>query len=156
MILIEYLGYEAKINRAFIKEPFSEEEAWFGGHVCGYVKIPENHPYFKKENIDLECHGGITFYDEKVNGDYWIGFDCAHERDYVPTIEFFIKNNKEFSSWRKKIALPEGYEKFSIFNPQYRNVQYCIDQCVEMINQLIKIKDEINVEIELPKDISCP
>ena len=62
--------------------------------LCGYVGVPQNHPFYGKDFIDeafceLDVHGGITF-AEKGDGDtwkrglWWIGFDCAHEGDLTP------------------------------------------------------------------------
>lgn len=55
------------------------------GYLNGYVSIPRAHPAFRKEyyELDIECHGGLTFSDIGVNG--WnIGFDCAHAGDLIP------------------------------------------------------------------------
>lgn len=75
------------------------------GHRCGYVSVPEDHPWFGcgysdpvnplmyaddwENHIDskVDVHGGITFADKKppVDGDFaedwWFGFDCAHAGD---------------------------------------------------------------------------
>lgn len=34
-----------------------------GSHYCGYVKIPESHPFHGRpyDYIDVDCHGGLTF-----------------------------------------------------------------------------------------------
>ena len=55
------------------------------GYLCGYVRIPEGHPYYGNEECDLDVvvHGGITFTayceeDSPWGAGYWIGFDCAH------------------------------------------------------------------------------
>jgi hypothetical protein len=60
---------------------------WF----CGYVLIPENHPYVGKTWNDyllLNVHGGITFNDYAENFEptanidgYVFGFDCNHCND---------------------------------------------------------------------------
>ena len=78
------------------------------GALCGYVGIPEDHPFYNKgydevydagENI--EVHGGLTFADFCHNtgdekraichiGDdkpWWFGFDCAHYGDIAPKID---------------------------------------------------------------------
>lgn len=50
------------------------------GHYCGYVGLPEGHPYWGKDYADLEhvpAHGGLTFAEE-IDGDWWLGFDTAH------------------------------------------------------------------------------
>lgn len=31
---------------------------------CGYVRLPDNHPYQKftgYDSMDIDCHGGLTF-----------------------------------------------------------------------------------------------
>ena len=75
------------------------------GTYCGYVKLPDNHPYIKLihlkkdytmnfevgyDDMDIECHGGLTFSRIiKVNNEYlqgfsrgaWIGWDYGHFSD---------------------------------------------------------------------------
>lgn len=56
-----------------------------GASLCGYVKIPPNHPdanhhYDNVENINV--HGGITFNTRATDGGMWFGFDCAHFGDW--------------------------------------------------------------------------
>lgn len=71
--------------------------------LCGYVILPENHPYTGIDLYDdddkntlykLDVHGGVTFTDYVEDGyehagDYVIGFDCAHAGDYVPRFSDF-------------------------------------------------------------------
>lgn len=69
------------------------------GHWCGYVGVPEGHPYFGKsyDDVPVDAHGGLT-YSEKCAGHichvpkpgmpdvvWWLGFDCAHSGDYTPS-----------------------------------------------------------------------
>lgn len=49
------------------------------GHLCGYVKLPEDHIFSEDAFRHFNVHGGITY---KNNG--WIGFDCAHSQDFTP------------------------------------------------------------------------
>jgi hypothetical protein len=70
----------------------------WSGHLCGYVAVPEGHPYFGKNYNDVpaEAHGGLT-YSEHCNGHichkadegspevWWLGFDCAHGGDLIPS-----------------------------------------------------------------------
>ena len=60
----------------------------FGGFInpywfCGYVRIPEGHPFYKKDYGDLpwlSVHGGLTY--SRMEKDGWtIGFDCNHYDD---------------------------------------------------------------------------
>ncbi len=73
------------------------------GALCGYVGVPESHPYFEAdwEKPDVSVHGGLTFADRCQPTDdesrhichsgevanktvWWLGFDCAHAWDYSP------------------------------------------------------------------------
>ncbi|WP_462370335.1 hypothetical protein [Oxalobacter formigenes] len=62
------------------------------GALCGYVKIPEDNPlhnvaYQNKPLSQILVHGGLTFAGDIENdGQYWVGFDCAHYTDICPAI----------------------------------------------------------------------
>lgn len=76
------------------------------GALCGYVGVPESHPFYEKHYHDtdtLAAHGGITFADFCADdGDearnichtgqvanakvWWFGFDCAHACDLSPKV----------------------------------------------------------------------
>lgn len=76
------------------------------GHLCGYVGLPEGHPYYGMkygqigaQEGDPRVHGGVT-YTEWINpstgdedGFWWVGFDCAHAGDYSPG---WITSDDEF------------------------------------------------------------
>lgn len=82
------------------------------GSLCGYVGVPEAHPFYGKGYgvlpDDPEVHGGLTFAgscrvdaDEskhvchKAGGDdkvWWLGFDTAHCGDYSPKIDAVMKS----------------------------------------------------------------
>lgn len=61
---------------------------------CGYVEVPEGHPYFRCDYDDapdgrpdlpspedrLEVHGGVTYANKSKNG-WEFGFDCCHYGD---------------------------------------------------------------------------
>lgn len=54
-------------------------------HVCGYVLLPEGHPWLTAEDdwdIDSTVHGGITY---RKGG--WVGFDTAHGWDIWPDLQ---------------------------------------------------------------------
>ena len=83
-----------------------------GGHLCGYVGVPEGHPWFEVDYDDVRCgdedqswpsvNGGLTYAgfchqrDDPSVGIchipqagrpdrvWWLGFDCAHAHDYSP------------------------------------------------------------------------
>lgn len=55
------------------------------GHLCGYVTVPEGHPWFEQDYdyIEADVHGGLT-YGSKSSDGYTVGFDCAHAFDLLP------------------------------------------------------------------------
>jgi hypothetical protein len=138
-IMIEYLGYEAMIQRVLKREPFCPEETYFGGHLCGYLKIPKDHPLFKT-SLDLDCHGGITYYE--WTEEHWVGFDCGHLGDYIPTMES-LKNQRKAAGEFEIFPIPEEFKQYAIFNPSYKNITYCIDELIGMIDELIGMIDQL-------------
>ena len=64
-----------------------------GTHPTAYVKLPRNHPYYKKDwlnaNINIEVHGGLTYSRNYLTCEadhldgWWIGWDYAHYRDHM-------------------------------------------------------------------------
>lgn len=144
-------GFECQIIRLAVQEPNAPETFKFGGHLNGYVKIPEDHPYFNKDysEIDIDCHRGLTFGEISALGEFWIGFDCAHSSDIIPSHEH-IMNTRE---WGREITqqLKEFKEKFniknsSLFDKTYRNIDFCIEECKSIVEQLRKKserKDEV-------------
>lgn len=137
-----HLGYEACVLRVIKREIYAKELAYFGGHLCGYVRIPPDHPYFMHKEIDLNCHGGITFNEVLLNQvlqEHWIGFDCGHSGDRIPSMEHLGNTIPEMIELRKRLPAPKGMEDHPWFKPIYRNMQYCILECKCMITQLIDI-----------------
>ena len=66
-----------------------------GGHLCGYVQLPEGHPWRHgfSSGVEPAVHGGITWEgpffpgrkgEPPIAEGYWIGFDCAHSGDRCP------------------------------------------------------------------------
>lgn len=74
------------------------------GYRCGYVRIPEGHPWhgLHYDDIDVACHGGLTYSradvpceGETEPGGWWIGFDCAHAGDAQdPTLAPAHRHNR--------------------------------------------------------------
>ena len=77
------LSFEVRVTDLI--QPF-----WY----CGYVRIPEDHPYYGQKYQDndreieskMDVHGGITFSDKKIRRNssdegWYIGFDCNHHTD---------------------------------------------------------------------------
>ena len=54
-----------------------------GSHRCGYVALPNPHIAYgiSGEDIDVSVHGGLTYAEKGKDGDWRVGFDCAHAGD---------------------------------------------------------------------------
>lgn len=107
------------------------------GALCGYVGVPEGHPYYKKDGYDhdVNVHGGITFTglcrpgaDEshgichapglgEPDNVWWLGFDCAHAWDIAPGMD-------------AKYRLPRSHEDV------YRTINYVKAQIASLAKQL--------------------
>jgi hypothetical protein len=64
-------------------------------NLCGYVKVPGISASNDSEGFEgLDVHGGVTFQGSlidtgagnKLKEGYWVGFDCAHSMDLVPSM----------------------------------------------------------------------
>ena len=132
LIEFEHQGIQCKIKRMYVQEPYSKEVCVFGGHLCGYVAIPIDHPYYQKpyDDMNIGVHGGLTF--GECSDKHWIGFDCAHLGDYTPSLEQMRKyfEKIELFTIRKKL------ENFTLLNPSYKNINFCIEECKSMAEQL--------------------
>ncbi|HEY9155552.1 MAG TPA: hypothetical protein VIM69_10495 [Opitutaceae bacterium] len=106
----EYLSIKAFWNEPDIWEDTIEgylccarrnySKAW-----CGYIRVPASHPMVPNDN--LECHGGITWNQNKApwmneedKGWFWYGFDCSHYLDLSPQDVF--KDLFDQDSWRRE------------------------------------------------------
>ena len=60
------------------------------GTWCGYVVIPDDHPWcgLSLDDLsDVRVHGGITYSgDDQYKGEWVVGFDCGHAFDLVPKL----------------------------------------------------------------------
>lgn len=111
------------------------------GFRCGYVEI-SNTPFegknfydYRKECIDIDVHGGITFQGKFVGEDVeYIGWDYAHLNDSpIPDEEFIEICNR--------IGWQEGKErKLHSINRLYSGDVYSLEDvkndCIDVINQL--------------------
>jgi len=126
------------------------------GHRCGYIHIPCTHKaagihyytytgfgdYSIQEDTlskvqqainDIEVHGGLT-YAEYDDNSYVFGFDCAHCND-APDIE-------------KLAELGLSTDVFSL-GGTVRTLEYCIEECNKLSEQLFEIDPVIDTEIIL-------
>jgi len=148
----EYLGYECMVHRVFSQESMQPNH-YFGGHLCGYVRVPDGHILFGNEEIkEIACHGGLTYSSNtSFSHGHWIGFDCAHSGDVVPSMELLSNKNKNQESLRciqqVKDQLRKLFPAGAMMNPTYKNIDFCITECIAMVDQLIGIeKSAVKVE----------
>jgi hypothetical protein len=130
-IEFEHYGLKCVVCRNCQQEP-CEEFHMYGGYLNGYVNISEQHACYGKDidDLNLDVHGGITLC-EIVNGVGWIGFDCAHLADLVPSME-----QMRLQIIGEMFPISSEFRKYSILNPTYRNVQYVISECKKLAEQL--------------------
>lgn len=128
-----YLGYPCAIFRVATPDP--TEEQMFGGHLCGYVKLPDGQTYEAfSENDWINCHGGVTFAEESLGSQhflesgFWVGFDCAHAWDVVPSMKQLSK------------SIADIYSRFQACPPSYKNIGFVFGECKEIVRQLIEAK----------------
>lgn len=115
-----------------------------GGHRCGYVEIPFNHPIADKdydELTDINVHGGITFVKWEhatypLESKYgWIGFDCAHGDD-KPDFESWIKYCPEKLEIIRKLKSIIIRDR----NSTIKSTEFCEKECKKIVDQLEKYK----------------
>lgn len=89
------------------------------GHLCGYVGVTKEHPFFgldySDNKIKTNIHGGLTFSDscqERDDGQgvchivqegeddnvWWFGFDCGHTWDVAPYSFFSIDDQASYKN----------------------------------------------------------
>lgn len=98
-------------------------------HLCGYVKLPENHSLigidYRESDVyeEIYVHGGVTFtgtldtghnLDDHHDTDFLVGFDCAHTGDFIPGMSYELVRGDEV----------------------YRDVKYVTEELTKLAKQL--------------------
>ncbi len=140
-VLFVHEGIKCRIIRIIAKDG---AEHIFGGHLCGYICIPKTHFLYGKkyDDYNIDVHGGLTYSQLEADDEYWIGFDCGHSGDFIPSMEFFRKTNSRLKEFEKQFPVSEEFKHLSIFNPTYKNIAFCIGECKSMAEQLNLIDDK--------------
>ena len=108
------------------------------GYRCGYVQIPEGHPYyenreFTKFNVGYEINWGLTFSGRLKNqSGWWIGFDCHHINNGVDTK--LIYNNYSAEEAEQILGELERTENFYGYAPSKTDVER---DCMGIIDELL-------------------
>lgn len=123
------------------------------GHRCGYVALKDKaFEKFEAERKgeqyyypDLDCHGGVTFYDNQHGAkalldvhcdDIWIGFDAAHYLD-ASCVDTSVKY---FGETRQTKFMRENTEFYE--NVFHRSYKYMEEECKKLIDQLEEIEND--------------
>jgi len=136
-IIFTYKGYTCEVKRICMREPSVIDLPMFGGYLCGYVHILKEDIAYEMDYNDLsiDCHCGLTFSDKNPEINTWmIGFDCAHSRDLVPSLEKILKciiNRKELNRSLE--------EKYPFLKKTYKNLSFVIEECKSIVDQLIEM-----------------
>lgn len=108
------------------------------GYRCGYVQIPEGHPYyenreFTKFNVGYEINWGLTF-SGRLRGQtgWWIGFDCHHINNGVDI--GLIRNNFSTEEAEQILDELERTENFYGYAPSKTDVER---DCMGIIDELL-------------------
>ena len=157
----EYKNTSCKITRMVHIDEISEDKisiedlktiSMFGGHLCGYISIPLDHPWSEKDtSIGCDVHGGCTWNETEKDGKRWIGFDCAHYDDIQPSMIVYenkmMQENAEYRETRR--LLEELFSQLGIdrsrnklFRKTYKNVDFCIKQCENLVDQMLEVLND--------------
>jgi hypothetical protein len=131
-VIFKHNGYTCRLIRLL---KYETDGSAFGGCLCGYVKIPKDHPWHGKPmgQLDSDCHCGITFsgtgiFDE--SDDWYVGFDCGHYCDLMPSIPKSLKELYDIdASCRVRI---DTRTKFPRMEGTYKNIKYVIEETKQL------------------------
>lgn len=147
-------GFDCLIKRPFYGEsPLTEEviqTSGFGGHLCGYVFLPEDHSFYhnsKNPILDsdgeylcdnypnLDVHGGCTFVGE-MDGKIAVGFDCGHSGDLIPSIQMVNSRHDVNKIFEEKFEKEFGYLPNPLPEKTYKNIAFVIGELKYLIDEL--------------------
>ena len=89
--------------------------------------------------MNIECHRGLTWGNVSVG--HWIGFDCGHSGDLIPSMKKMRDENPEMKKFDEMFPIPEEWKDSPLFHKTYKNIAYCIEECKSIADQLIVIKE---------------
>lgn len=142
-VTFEHLNIKCLILRIIARE--SNGADIFGGYLCGYCMVPRDHTFFGKpyEELNIRVHYGLSKCDfqegEDGEQDFWIGFDCAHSGDIIPS---FKKIREKYDKLiESELKINEMIKKFNInsmlLQKSYKNINFCIQECKSMAEQIV-------------------
>ena len=127
-VTFTHLGIKCEIIRIITPNDFNH---YFRGYFCGYCYCP-----LELKVDDFEIHGGITYDEIENDGQRKIGFDCGHSNDLIPSMKYLFENNSDL------MGLPKYFARYLSFKRIYKNIEFAIEQCTNLANQIIKSKEK--------------
>jgi hypothetical protein len=109
LLMFKALGYECQVARHMDLR-----------HLCGYILVNANHPWFGKDYNDLsdvDVHGGLTF-SRHLTETSKFGFDCSHLGDLVPNLPPMGGNDNLFND-----------------SDVYRDMGYVVNELIKLARQ---------------------
>lgn len=114
------------------------------GALCGYVGVPPMHSAYEKHygDLDFNCHGGLTFSDfcqdhehgichipdaGEPDNVWWLGFDCGHGGDIIPSFLVLQKDMPEMRSFT------------GAWGETYKGIAYVKEECKNLAKQLVEV-----------------
>ena len=115
------------------------------GHRCGYVVLPQGHALESdSQTVDkLSVHGGVTFFKE-VDGNWVVGFDCAHigdakDSDLVPEPIRAVLEGANLDSRSDEDVADKFFR--SLFDGHVWTCREVQDECVNLVNEIISVSE---------------
>lgn len=141
LVTFEYRKTKCQIHR--IVKP--DGPSLFGGFLSGYIHVREDHSWSCCEYTDIDCqvHWGLTYGEWEDNGEYWVGFDCSHLDDLVPSL---MQLNKALERIEMPLLKDILCPKHPLLTSIYRNIEFCINQCCSLVDQMLDQKKELLTE----------
>lgn len=110
------------------------------GALCGYVRVPRNHPWhgkpFSRRCIErrIAVHGGLTFSgrlrSRVMKRGHWFGFDCGHFCDLMPAMVALR------ATLPPALAESLRIQQTGRFAEVYRTIEYVRAECTALAQQL--------------------
>lgn len=123
------------------------------GYRCGYLCIPEGHPWHGQFYDDIRTprdewpyvHGGLTFAEQDTdNAGWWIGFDCAHAGD-APDPSLSGRDGRVASTYLSAI---EAAGQMT-FGYTIRTTAYAEAECRKLANQAREVQEKLAGKVKL-------
>ena len=104
--------------------------------------MPAGHHWIKENPFEIgaSAPGGINYGEYDSNERYFIGFDCAHYRDVVPSVE---KTHERIAN-DFKVKFPHICPNSRIFHRSYKNIAFVKSACKSLVRQMLAAKEVLN------------